>query len=173
MIEWIKSKLNLKADSSSEREYEKCIRDLIQHEMIRAMRNFVQHGDVNCLEHSLYVSYSSYMICRWLGFDYRSAARGGLLHDFFLYDWHIGKPYKGLHGFIHPHIALQNANQYFNLNDREKDIIQKHMWPLTLRLPGCKEAFVVLLADKYCASMERIKFGNIKNINRLKEIFEI
>jgi len=173
MIEWIKSKLSLKADSFSDGEYEKCIRDLIQHEMLRSMKNYMQHGDVNCLEHSLNMSYSSYLICRRLGLDYRSAARGGLLHDFFLYDWHIGKPYRGLHGFIHPYIALQNANKYFNLNDREKDIIQKHMWPLTLKLPRYKETFIVLLADKYCASTERIKFGSIKNVNRLKEIFEI
>ena len=173
MIDWIKSKLSLKADSFSDGEYEKCIRDLIQHEMLRSMKNYMQHGDVNCLEHSLNMSYSSYLICRRLGLDYRSAARGGLLHDFFLYDWHIGKPYRGLHGFIHPYIALQNANKYFNLNDREKDIIQKHMWPLTLKLPRYKETFIVLLADKYCASTERIKFGSIKNVNRLKEIFEI
>ena len=137
MIKWIKSKLSLKADSSSDGEYEKCIRDLIQHEMVGSMKNFMQHGDKNCLEHSLYVSYISYRICRWLGLDCRSAARGGLLHDFFLYDWHIGSPCnKGLHGFVHPSIALQNAN-------------------------------------KYCASVERIKFGSIKNVNKLKEIFEI
>jgi uncharacterized protein len=173
MIELIKSKLNLRADSSREEEYKECIRDLIQHEMVESMKNFIQHGDINCLEHSLYVSYISYLICRQLGFDYRSAARGGLLHDFFLYDWHTGKPYKGLHGFIHPHIALQNANKYFNLNDREKDIIQKHMWPLTIRLPRYREAFVVLLADKYCASMEIVKFGSGKNVHRLKEILEI
>lgn len=160
MIKLIKSKLNSRADSSREEEYKECIRDLIQHKMVESMKNFIQHGDINCLEHSLYVSYISYLICRQLGFDYRSAARGGLLHDFFLYDWHTGKPYKGLHGFIHPHIALQNANKYFNLNDREKDIIQKHMWPLTIRLPRYREAFVVLLADKYCASMEIVKFGS-------------
>lgn len=170
MIELIKSKLNSKADSFREEEYKECIRDLIQHEMVESMKNFIQHGDINCLEHSLYVSYISYLICRQLGLDYRSAARGGLLHDFFLYDWHTGKPYKGLHGFIHPHIALQNANKYFNLNDREKDIIQKHMWPLTVRLPRYREAFVVLLADKYCASMEIVKFGSRKNVHRLKEI---
>ena len=158
MIEWIKSKLSLKAYSSSDEEYEKCIHDLIQHEMVGSMKNFIQHGDINCLEHSLYVSYISYLVCRRLGLDYHSAARGGLLHDFFLYDWHIGKPYRGLHGFIHPHIALQNANEYFHLNDREKDIIQKHMWPLTLRLPRYKETFFVLLADKYCALVEIIKF---------------
>ena len=173
MIEWIKSKLNLKTDFSSEKEYKECVRDLIQHEKVVSMKDFIQHGDISCLEHSLFVSYISYLICRRLGFDYRSAARGGLLHDFFLYNWHIEKPYRGLHGFIHPSIALQNANKYFNLNDREKDIIQKHMWPLTLKLPRYREAFIVLLADKYCASVEIIKFGGIKNVNRLKEIFEI
>lgn len=171
MIEWIKSKLSLKPDSSNEREYEKCIKDLIQHEMVVSMKNFIQHGDINCLEHSLYVSYSSYLICRQLGLDYRSAARGGLLHDFFLYDWHIAKPYRGLHGFIHPTVALKNANRHFNLNDMEKDIIRKHMWPLTMRLPRYKETIVVLLVDKYCATMEIVNWSNRKNVYRLKEIF--
>ncbi len=173
MIELIKSKLNLRADSFHEREYKECISDLVQHEKVESMKNFIQHGEINCLEHSLYVSYISYLVCKQLGLDYRSAARGGLLHDFFLYDWHTEKPYKGLHGFIHPHIALQNANKYFNLNDREKDIIQKHMWPLTIRLPRYKEAFVVLLADKYCAYKEIVKFGSIRTVHKLKNILEI
>lgn len=173
MMERIKSKLNLKADSCNKEEYMECICELIQHEVVESMKNFIQHGDINCLEHSLYVSYCSYLLCKRLGLDFRSAARGGLLHDFFLYDWHTGKPYRGLHGFIHPHIALQNANKYFNLTDREKDIIQKHMWPLTLDLPRYKESFVVLLADKYCASMEITRSGILRNIHRLKEILDI
>jgi HD superfamily phosphodiesterase len=129
------------------------------------MKNYIQHGNINCLDHSIYVSYSSYLICRRLGLDYRSAARGGLLHDFFLYDWHIGKPYKGLHGFIHPCIALQNANKYFVLNNREKEIIEKHMWPLTIGLPRYKETIVVLLLDKYWALIEIVKFGSKKRVN--------
>lgn len=154
MIEWIKSKLNLKVDSTSKEEYKKCIDELIQHEMVGSMKNFIQHGEISCLQHSLSVSYNSYRICRLLGLDYHSAARGALLHDFFLYDWHDEKPYKGLHGLAHPHIALQNANQYFNLNELEKDIIQKHMWPLTLKLPKYREAYVVSFVDKYCATLE-------------------
>lgn len=173
MMERIKSKLNLEADSCNKEEYMECIYELLQHEVVKSMKNFIQHGDINCLEHSLYVSYCSYLICKRLGLDFRSAARGGLLHDFFLYDWHTGKPYRGLHGFIHPHIALQNANKYFSLTDREKDIIQKHMWPLTLDLPRYKESFVVLLADKYCASMEITRFGILRNIHRLKELLDI
>lgn len=158
MIELRKSKLNLKADSCSYNEYEKCISDLIQNETVRSMENFIQHSNITCLEHSIYVSYSSYLICRRLGLDYRSAARGGLLHDFFLYDWHITKPTNGLHGFTHPSTALKNANEKFSLNKIEKDIIEKHMWPLTIRLPKYKESFIVSFVDKYCSLMEIIQF---------------
>lgn len=170
MIEWIKLKSSLNIDSACESEYRKCIYDLAQHEMVISMKNFIQHSDINCLEHSLYVSYVSYLLCRRIGLDYSSAARGGLLHDFFLYDWHIAKPYRGLHGFIHPYIALQNASKYFNLNEREKDIILKHMWPLTISLPRYKETFIVILADKYCAFMEVTKFVSKDEIYRLNQI---
>lgn len=163
MIKWIKSKLKLKADSTSREDYKKCISELIQHEKVESMKNFIQHGDITCLQHSLTVSYYSYHICRVLGFDYNSAARGGLLHDFFLYDWHDKKPEEGLHGFVHPQIALKNAKKHFKLNELEKDIIQKHMWPLTLRFPKYKEAYVVSFVDKYCAALETFN-GRGKNI---------
>jgi uncharacterized protein len=171
MIEWIRLKLSLKVDSSSDSEYKNCISDLIQNEIVCSMKDFVQHSNVTCLEHSLFVSYDSYLICKRLGLNFYSAARGGLLHDFFLYDWHNAKPYKGLHGFIHPYVALENANKYFYLNDMEKDIITKHMWPLTLRFPRYKEALIVAFVDKYCAAMEVVNWGSRKNVYRLKEIF--
>ena len=164
MIELIKSKMKLKADSSDYIGYEKCISDLIHNEAVRSMEKFIQHSDITCLEHNIYVSYKSYLICRRLGIDYQSAARGGLLHDFFLYDWHITKPKNGLHGFTHPYTALENANKFFCLNKIEKDIIEKHMWPLTARLPKYKESFIVLFVDKYCSLMEIIKFGSKANL---------
>jgi uncharacterized protein len=153
-------------------EYLDYISDLISHEMVRSMKNYPQHSATDCLEHNLYVSYSSYLICRRLGLDDRSAARGGLLHDFFLYDWHVKvkRPYEGLHGFVHPRIALRNANQYFQLNELEQDIIVKHMGPLTITLPKHKEAFIVALADKYCAFMEICNFGERKNVRRLQSL---
>jgi uncharacterized protein len=107
------------------------------------------------------------LVCRYLGLDYCSAARGGLLHDFFLYDWHITKQQKGLHGFTHPYTALKNANRFFNLNDLEKDIIVKHMWPLTIRLPKYKETLIVVLVDKYCAIMEIFGFGSRTSVFRI------
>lgn len=157
-------------DSPADMEYMDCISGLISHPMVRSMKNYIQHGSVDCLEHSLYVSYNSYLACRRMGLDYRSAARGGLLHDFFLYDWHAEKPYRGLHGFAHPRIALRNANEYFRLNELERDIISKHMWPLTITPPKYREAYVVAAADKYCAFMEAFNFGERKDVRRFKSL---
>jgi uncharacterized protein len=160
MLKLINSKLKIKIDPKSDDEYKKIVSDLINNPVVKSMEQYMQHGNVSCLEHSIYVSYNSYLICKRLGLNYRAAARGGLLHDFFLYDWHTSKPQNGLHGFIHPFIALENANKYFELSDMEKDIIEKHMWPLTLKLPKYKESFIVSFVDKYYAFMESIKVNN-------------
>ena len=157
MEELKKSKRDLKADHVSYSDFENIIRDLAKSQVILSMEQFTQHSNVTCFEHSMRVSYSSYRVCKYLGLDYQSAARGGLLHDFFLYDWHIKNQRKGLHGFTHPHVALKNATEHFNLNDTEKDIIEKHMWPLTTRLPKSKESLVVSIVDKYCSFMEITK----------------
>lgn len=139
-------------------EFESCIEDLVQNDEVRSMKNFTQHGDVSCLEHSYCVSYLSFLLCKRLGFDSRSAARGGLLHDFFLYDWHTEKAPKGLHGFSHPSTALKNANEHFFLSVIEQDCIAKHMWPLTLIPPRFKESLVVCFVDKYYSILEIVPF---------------
>lgn len=99
-----------------------------------------QHGRLfsarrtTCLRHSINVSYLSYLFCKKHGLDARAAARGGLLHDLFLYDWHFYRRRKGerLHGFEHPKKALANASAMFSLTWKEREIILRHMWPLTI-----------------------------------------
>jgi uncharacterized protein len=54
------------------------------------------------------------------------------------------------------------------MNNIEKDIIEKHMWPLTLRLPRYKESYVVLMVDKYCAFSETLNLISKKDTNQLK-----
>lgn len=46
----------------------------------------------------------------------------------------------------------------FDLNDMEKDIIINHMWPVTIKLPRTKEAFILTLVDKYCATYETVSY---------------
>jgi uncharacterized protein len=142
---------------NNSREYLRCVTELLENESVRSMKRYNQHGGVDCLKHSLNVSVTSFNICRKLGLDYRAAARGGLLHDFFLYDWHKENPYGGLHGFRHPKIAVMNAVKHFDLNSREQDVIKKHMWPLTLPLPKYPETLVVVLVDKFFCVTEAFR----------------
>lgn len=152
-------KVNEKSSELSS-DYLACVSGIIEHEDVRSMKQYNQHRGVDCLRHSLNVSYYSYLICRKLKLDYRSAARGGLLHDFFLYDWHNGNPHGGLHAFRHPKIASMNAGKTFALNPREQDVIKKHMWPLTLSMPKYPETFIVVLVDKYFCIREAFKSRN-------------
>ena len=149
-------------------EYLDCISDLIQNEKVRSMRKYIQHGGITCLDHCLDVSHVSYLVCRKFGLDARSAARGALLHDFFLYDWHTENPYGFLHAFLHPRAALCNAERYFTLNPLEREIILRHMWPLTLIPPMHPEALTVSLADKYCAFLETAKGKSVRVLHFLK-----
>lgn len=138
--------------------FRRCTEPLLSNGEVRSMAGFVQHGRVSCLEHSVAVASMSFWLCRrlHLSADLRSLVRGALLHDFFLYDWHEGSGRAGLHGFTHPKTALQNADRLFLLNDRERDIIVKHMWPLTIVPPRHWESFIVCFADKYCSLRETL-----------------
>lgn len=134
--------------------FQAAVRDLMVRPEVASMSGFIQHSDVTCLEHCVLVAYVSFVACRLLRFDARAAARGGLLHDLFLYDWHIKRPEQRWHGFTHPRAALQNAGRLCALTGRERDIILRHMWPLTLVPPRHRESWVVMLADKGCALYE-------------------
>lgn len=131
--------------------------EILKIPQIQKLDRFIQHGKVNRLEHSVYVAYSSFRLCKKLklNVDYNSLIRGALLHDYFLYEhtkeglsaWH--------HGIYHPYAAYQNANSLFLLTNIEKDIIRNHMWPLTLfHIPKCKESVIVCIVDKLCAILE-------------------
>lgn len=139
-------------------EYRNCIHDVVYSAPVEKMKQFRHHGSVTCFEHSLNVSFYSFILCRALGLDYKAAARAGLLHDLFLYDWRTTKPSHGKHAFIHPQLALNKASAVCLLNEVEKDIILKHMFPLTWQLPSYKESWVVCLVDKCCACVEIIGY---------------
>jgi len=136
-------------------EYVQIISEIFNNPTVRKMDNFRQHYDSTCLEHCLEVSYISYKICKKLGLDYVSTARAGLLHDLFLYDWRNSRKELNLstyHAFIHPKIALENSLKLFSLNEKEQDIIVKHMWPVTFfEFPKYMESFIITLVDKYSA----------------------
>lgn len=128
--------------------------DILSSEKMLSEKNFIQHGNISCFEHSVNVAETSLVIARFLSIriDEKSLVRGALLHDYFLYDWH--KSDKRLHGFYHPGYALKNADRDFVLNAIERNIIKRHMFPLTFFPPRYRESWIVCIADKLCALQE-------------------
>ena len=80
-----------------------------------------------------------------------------MFHDFFLYDWNEPDKSHRLHGFRHPKIASINAQKYYNIDEKTQNIIETHMWPLTLtKFPKSIEAMIVCITDKLCSTKETI-----------------
>lgn len=139
------------------KDFWECIRDVATHPVVLRMKLYPHHGNSSCYDHCIHVAYYNYRLCRFLGLDYKSAARGGMLHDLFLYDWHKHTKKTGdhFHGLTHPKKALVNARKIFDLNPTEQDIIYRHMRPVTLfRIPHTWEGFITTLTDKYCGACE-------------------
>ena len=122
-------------------------------------KNYIQHGSNSVYTHCVNVARMSVKIAKWLPIQVNMDALviGALLHDYFLYDWHDGKG-RHFHGFTHPGCAKRNAEMDYTLSPRVKNIIARHMFPLTLVPPTCTEAWIVCIADKICA-IEETLFG--------------
>ena len=137
--------------------------DVLSSFRIQSQQLICQHGTVSVFDHSFAVACLGLYLVLILGLrvDRRALVRGALLHDFFLYDWHVRDPGHRLHGFTHPRRALTNAKQEFSLNSVEQEVIARHMFPLTPRPPRCAESAVVCAADKLCALCETVRLEHL------------
>ncbi|MCI2106608.1 MAG: phosphohydrolase [Intestinimonas sp.] len=145
--------------------YVACVQDLLDSPQVQSMRQIPHHPGVNCYDHSVFVSYVAFRLARRCSLNYMAAARGGLLHDLYLYNSHDRSQYEGNQCFAHPKAALRNARALCaDLTPMEENIIISHMWPLARRMPHSREAVIVGLSDKLCAAME--VFGLYRYLKR-------
>lgn len=153
--------MNRKVELSEENYdlLDEAIHQLCEQGRLLEEQNAMQHGSTSVYEHSVNVAYKSLLLAEnfRLPVDKQSLVRGALLHDYFLYDWHENDASHRLHGFRHPGTALRNATRDYALNQREKNTIARHMFPLTPIPPQCREAWLVCLADKWCAMEETLR----------------
>lgn len=158
-----------KINWQNDHAYVALIEDLLATDAVQRLANYTQHHFSNRLEHSLNVSYRSYLIAKKLHLDARATARGGLLHDLFYYDWRTTKFDMGTHAYVHPRIALRNAEKLTALSKKEKDIIIKHMWGATIAPPRYLESLIVSVVDDYCAIDEYLVPEIQQTSQKLKE----
>lgn len=144
--------------------------DILSSQGMALEKGFFQHGSVTVYEHSVAVA----LLCLQLALllhirtDKRSLVRGALLHDYFLYDWHIKQKGRPLHGTHHARWAMENAQRDFGLNHIEKNMILAHMFPLNLTLPKYRESILLCTADKLCAARETWQ-GIFRKKSRFKQ----
>ena len=145
---------------------EKCIEiikqyasDILSNEKYQMQSKYIQHGKTSVLEHEMNVTLYALRLAKKfnLKIDERSLVRGSLLHDYFLYDWHIPDKTHRLHGFTHAKTAVKNATIDFELNQKERNMILTHMFPMNLRIPKYKESIILCVSDKIVATRETIK----------------
>lgn len=138
-----------------ETDYFSYVSDLFNTPQVQSLGNYEQHLEFDRLKHVVTVSYLTFLVCSKLRLDKKTASRAAILHDLYYYDWRENDWCHRPHGYLHPTFAIKNAETLLGkLDKKTRNIILRHMWPLTLTPPTCKEAFVVSLADKYCAAIE-------------------
>ena len=132
--------------------------DILSDEAFLTQREYLQHGTVSVYDHVIYVADKSLSYAKKLHLkvDERALVRGALLHDYYLYDWHIhGAFYRG-HIIKHPREAAAKAKQDFRVSKKEENMIRRHMFPLTITPPRYREGWLISWADKTSAVSETL-----------------
>lgn len=150
--------------NTPQRIVEKYGADILASAGMRAEKLFIQHGSVSVYAHSLAVASCAVQIALWhtrlfprsRKIRLSSLVRGALLHDYFLYDWHVPAKWHRFHGFRHAARAYRNAKRDFPLNAIEENMIRAHMFPLGIVLPRYRESWILWTADKICALRETL-----------------
>ncbi len=139
--------------------------DLLKSGRLHMTKTFTQHADMSVFQHCAHVAYISCLLCQKLHIrvSWDEMIRGALLHDYFLYDWHDRSASGGTrHAWYHPTQALLNAVQDYELTEKEMQIIKRHMWPVTIIPPTCREAWVVTTADKICTILDVFRLERVR-----------
>lgn len=149
-------------ETNSEEAFNSALNRLMNDENILKMKQFGQHHGNNTYQHCVNVAKCSFYLAQkmHIRINEEELATGAMLHDYYLYCTKDVTMSGFRHGISHPKTALENAGRIWPLDRKEKNIIRTHMFPLTLvHVPCCREAWLVSLADKYCAAREFTAVG--------------
>lgn len=161
------AKKNVENYLVSGNEYYEIVKEILESAEFQKRKTYLHHENCTVYEHCLMVSFLSYLWAKKWKCDYKSAAIGGLLHDFYDKPWQTNAPkssgkkktkFLKQHGFVHAGEAVANSYRYFPtlMNQKVENIIRRHMFPLNICPPRYKEAWIITCVDKY-VSMDVLK----------------
>lgn len=139
------------------KEFQRIISPITNDERFQKLKDIKHHG-ITRYEHSLRVAYYSYKVTKLLHLDYKETTEAALLHDFFMEEVEDKNFISRLRK--HPKYAIKNAEEICNLNDKQKDIIKTHMFPITFTPPKYMESWIVDIVDDVSAIAEQSKVIN-------------
>lgn len=138
-----------------DRQYLTKVNDILENKEFQKMESILHH-EGNRLNHSIRVSYYSYLLAKTLKLDSDKVARAALLHDFFLEENEgATKKEKARTMLNHPEYALKNSKKYFELSPLEEDIILSHMFPVGKHVPKYFESWMVDIIDDIASIYEK------------------
>ena len=99
---------------SLNKEYKEISDDILNNDNFSILKNDVHHG-TNKYDHCKRVSYLSFLLTKLFKGNSESAARAGLLHDFF-YGCRTEKEENDY--LRHPKTSSNNAKKYFSISEK-------------------------------------------------------
>jgi uncharacterized protein len=142
--------------SSYNKEFYDIYNEFYQNNKYKELRKDVHHG-LSKLKHIERVAKYSFYVSKFCKMDYVSATRGAFLHDFFL-NTEVDKSNFKSYLESHADMALKNSEENFILNNIERDVISKHMYPISKSQPEYKESLVVSICDKVASIYEFFRY---------------
>lgn len=134
-------------DNIHDKQYKMIVDYILNDKEFNKISSSYHHG-TDRLDHSIKVSYYSYLIARKFGLDYETSATAGLLHDFFITSNNKTLIESTESLFKHAKIASNNAIEQFGISEKEKNIIETHMFPINPKPPRFIEGWIVSMVDK-------------------------
>ena len=135
------------------KEFIEQVSDILSSQEFLSLDTYSHHPGASRLVHSMNVSYLAWKMAKRWGYDERSAARTGLLHDFCPYDFADRTPTGEHQAFFHPKAAVCCSREHFHINSKEEQAILTHMFPIG-PVPRSRLGWIVTLADKQASVLE-------------------